>query len=85
MDAVDLFAAKAYALDVLRRRSNHPRFDRARFCAGIEGAGGPGEPGWLIRGGVMYVPPPCSAYHSDKFKLADLFAEIDSQQAELFA
>lgn len=76
--------ARAYALGVLRRRAQHPSFDRARFCAGIEGAVGPGEPGWLIRGGVMYVPPPCSGWHSDKFKLTDLFAEIDSQQQELF-
>lgn len=85
MDAVDMFAARVYALNVLRRRSSHPRFDRARFCAGIEGEGGPDEPGWLIRGGWMYVPPPCSAYYSAKFRLADLFAEIDSRQAELFA
>lgn len=74
--------ARAYLISVLRKRMQHPNFDRVRFCAGIEGAGGPDEPGWMVRGGWM-VTPGHFAEGAHRFRLADLFVEIDSPQGVL--
>lgn len=74
--------ARAYAIDVLRRRMQHPRFSRERFLSTVhEGAGGPDEPGWEVRSGKMTAP----WVDGHTFRLADLFDEIDSPQGGLFA
>lgn len=76
--------AHAYAIDVLRQKMQHPRFDRTKFASSIEGVGGPGIPGWMVRAGVMHVPGHfCGDVY--RFSLTDLFAEVDSPQGGLFA
>lgn len=82
-------AAKAEALDMLRRRLAKGWSRQSIEQTIFEGGGGPGWPGYLISGGKISIPEPRGHKHEGEgihtFWLRTLLDEIESPQGGLFA
>ena len=85
---MDAGAAKAEALDMLRRRLAKGWRRQSIEQTIFEGASGPGLPGYLITAGKLSMPAPRGTKHEGDgihtFGLRALLEEIDSPQAGLF-
>lgn len=85
MDAAE---AKARAMDRLHAKLKKGWSRESILATVYEGAGGPDpDSGYLLTSGRISIPGCCQ--HGERgshtFKVADLFAEIDSPQGGLFA